>query len=114
LIVLAQPFVKANIRLNKIRERNLKPHYNHLTPQQKAFVKAFEAVRQCEIGIGKMDMGNDKNWRRTEFGGLLLEAYSKAIDRKIRLSNELNLETEAQENELYNSCHNSRFYGGSF
>lgn len=111
---MSEAFLKANIRLDKIRERNLKPHYSHLNTQEKSFVKAYETVRQCELEIGRMDRGINKDWRRTDTGSLILETYSKAVDRKIRLSNKLNLDTEAQETALYNSCHNSRFYGGSY
>jgi hypothetical protein len=106
-------YSKANIRLNKIRERNLKPHYKHLNPQEKSLVKTIEAVRQYELSIANMDKGSDPNWRKTEFGGQLLEGYLNAHDKYMRLSGKLDL-TEVQENELYNSCHNSRFYGGSY
>jgi len=106
-------YLKANIRLQKISERNNKPHYSHLTPQQRAFVKAYEQVQQCERDITRMELYN-KNWRKTEVGQEVLGIYFKAIDRKIKLSNRLNLETEAQENELLCSCHTSRFYGGSY
>jgi len=105
--------LKASIRLQKIHERNQKPHYSHLTPQEKSFVKAYEKVKQCELDMFKIGMSNPE-WRKTEFGGELLGIYSKAIDKKINLSNKLGLETEAEENELYGSCHNSRFTGGSY
>lgn len=110
---MANEFLKANIRLQKIHERNQKPHYSHLNNQQKAFVKAYEAVKQCEIDIAKVERSNP-DWRKTEFGQELLGIYCRAVDRRIRLSNKLNLETEAEENELYCSCHSSRFYGGSY
>ena len=106
-------YAKAAIRLDKIHTRNQKPHYKHLTPQQKALVKAMEAVKQCERDIWHMDKGGGPNWRRTKEGGQLLEVYSKANDKYMKIAEKLDL-TEAQENELYNSCHNSRFYGGSF
>jgi hypothetical protein len=110
---MAKSFLRANIRFDKIHERNQKPHYSHCTPEEKAFVKAFEAVKQYEMDIWHMDNGTDKYWRKTELGGLLLEGYLKAHNRYMRISNKLGL-TEKQECELYNSCHNSRFYGGSF
>jgi hypothetical protein len=110
---MATAFLKANIRLDKIRQRNLKPHYNHLTPEQYRLVKSLELVRQFEKDIGKMDGGINKDWRKTEDGGLFLERYLKAHNRYMKLSSKQDL-TEAQENELLNSCHNSRFYGGSY
>jgi len=106
-------YLRANIRLDKIRQRNLKPHYSHLNPQEHRLVKALELVRQIEKEIGKKDIGANKDWRKTEAGGLFLERYLKAHDKYMRLSSKLDL-TEAQENELLNSCHTSRFYGGSY
>lgn len=110
---MSEAYLKNNIRLQKIHERNQKPHYKHLTAQQKTFVKTYEQVKQCEIEMAKMERFNP-NWRNTDFGQELLEIYSKAVDRKILLSDKLNLETEAEENALYSSCHSSRFYGGSY
>lgn len=105
-------FLKANIRLDKIHTRNQKPHYSHLNSQEKTFVKAFELVQQCEKDMGIIERQN-KNWRTTEHGGNLLGIYSKAVDKKIRLSNKLNL-SEIKEFALLNSCHTSRFYGGNY
>lgn len=105
--------LKQKIRLDKIHQRNQRPHYEHLNTQQKAFVKAFEKVQQCEKDMFKMELSSP-DWRITEFGQELLGIYCKAVDRKINLSSKLGLETEAEENELYGSCHNSRFSGGSY
>lgn len=105
-------YLKTNIRLEKIRQRNNKPHYNHLAPKEKQFVKAFEQVQQCERDMSKLEM-NNKNWRKTETGQFILEIYLKAVNRKMRLSNQLDL-SEEKEKELLASCHTSRFYGGSY
>jgi hypothetical protein len=105
-------YLKASIRLGKISERNNKPHYSHLTPKEKSFVKAFEQVKQCENEMSTLERDN-KDWRKTETGQHILGIYSKAIDRKMRTSNQLNL-SEEKEFELFNSCHNSRFYGGNY
>lgn len=110
---MAGSFLKANIRLDKIHTRNMKPHYKHLTPKQYRFVKAYEAVIQFEKEIWHLDIRRVENWRKTPEGQELLERYLKAVEKKMRLSNKLDL-TEKQENELYHSCHTSRFYGGSF
>lgn len=105
-------YLKANIRLDKIRERNNKPHYSHLTPKEKSFVKAFEQIQQCEKDMGKLKR-EDENWRKTEIGQHILEVYLKAINKKMKISNQLDL-TEEKEYELFNSCYTSRFYGGNY
>ena len=111
---MANNFLKAGIRLDKIATRNNKPHYSHLTKEQYNFVKVFEKVKQFENEIGYLDFqGEDKDWRKTKFGIELIGNYLKAVDKQIKLSNDLKL-TELEENNLYNSCHNSRFYGGSY
>lgn len=108
-------FLGAKIRLDRIDTRNNKPHYNHLTKEQYRFVKVFEKVKMFEQSIWRLDyIEKDKDWRKSEFGTTLLSEYSKAVDKQIKLSNKLNLKDEQEENQLYNSCHNSRFYGGNF
>lgn len=94
-----------------VEKIDLKTHYFHLTKEQYNFVKIFEKVKQFEMDIWRLDMGGEKDWRKSKFGMDLISAYLKAVDLKI--SNKLNL-TEYEENRLYASCHNSRFYGGSY
>jgi len=110
---LAKSFLGAKIRLDKIDQRNNKPHYKHLTSQEKIFVKAYEQVYQCEISMARIERLNP-DWRKTEDGMNLLEIYCKAIDKKMKLSDKLGFTTETEEAQLFNSCHTSRFYGGSF
>jgi hypothetical protein len=111
---MGKDYTKANIRQDKISTRSNKPHYSHLTKEQRVFVKVFEKVKDFEKEIGYLDFeGKDKDWRKSEFGMDLISKYLKEVDKKIRLSNKLNL-TEDEEVQLYASCHNSRFYGGSY
>ncbi len=111
---MANNFLKSGIRLDKIATRNNKPHYSHLTKEQYKFVKIFEKVKQFEKDIGRLDFnGEDKDWRKSKFGMNLISEYLKAVDKQIKLSNELNL-TEYEENQLCASCHTSRFYGGNY
>lgn len=109
---MSDKYLKANIRLDKIRQRNLKPSYKHLSPDEKKLVKAIEKVDSCEKEIRTLDR-QDSNWRNTELGSVVLEEYYFATKRKEKVSNKLNL-TESEENNLVKSCHTTRFSGGSF
>lgn len=106
-------YLKANIRFDKIHTRNNKPHYTHLTVEQKKFVKALEQVKQYEKEIGKYDRSSNKEWRKTEAGQILLEQYFYAHEKYMKISSKMGL-SELEENQLLNSCHTSRYYGGSF
>ncbi len=110
---MTSKFLKAGIRMDKIHSRNNKPHYKHLTKEEYNFVKVFEKIKQFEMDIWRMDNGKEKDWRKNEFGIRLIGEYLKAVDKQIKLSNQLNL-TEMEENKLHTSCHTSLFYGGNY
>lgn len=107
-------FLKAGIRLNKIHERGLKPHYTHLTKEQKGLVKILETLQQIIKDMTSIER-RDKHWRITDFGQDLLERYIKSVDKKFRYCERYSFAlSEKEENALLMSCHNNRFYGGSF
>jgi hypothetical protein len=106
-------FVKAGIRLDKIHQRNLKPHYSHLTAVEKRMVKAMEAVEQCEREMRKAEVSGEANWRNTEWGRDLLGRYFKAIQRRDRVREKNGVDFEKAE-ELLASTKTTRFYGGNY
>ena len=99
-------------RFDKIDTRNNKPHYAHLSTQQKALVKAIEKDRLCIRDMAILER-SDPEWRKTYTGQFVLECYSKAIDTQQRYRHKLNIDIDAA-NELHKSAHTSRFYGGSY
>lgn len=103
---------KAAIRADKIRIRDLKPHYSHLSLAQKKLVKALEMEK---IVLKEMTIVErfDKNWRATESGQQLLIRYSDAVNALKRARNKLDL-SENEEQQLLNSTTKSRFANSSF
>jgi len=99
-------------RFDKIDARNNKPHYAHLTAQQKTLVKAIEKERLCIRDMAKLER-KSPDWRETDTGQFVLECYSKSIDKQQRYRHILNIDTDAAS-ALHRSAHTSRFYGGSY
>lgn len=99
-----------NIRHSKATSKIQKPNYKHLTHNQKIYFKACETVNQCEYEMTKAERLGE-NWRNTDWGQLLLEKYSKAIDKVIKYRSICNM-TDEQEQALRNSiyCNGSQNY----
>ena len=114
LFHMVRSYLKTNIRLQKVHQRNQKPSYKHLSKDQKALVKAQETRERCELEMHKAEVVyNISNWRDQDWGQQLLEDYWRAGERLSRFSEKLGIETEAEINDLLNSTR-GRFYGGSF
>lgn len=99
-----------NIRCEKAISKLLKPNYKHLTNNQRIYFKACEIVSQCENEMAKAER-QCINWRNEDFGQILLEKYSKAIDKSIKYKEICNM-TEEQEQALRKSvyCNGSQNY----
>ena len=106
--------MKADIRLDKIAQRNNKPHYKHLNVEQKRLVKAMEKVKNSEMTMWKEEVVyNNKDWRKEEWAGEFLDTYLWRCDRLSKIKAKLDYD-EDKYNAIFESTRTARFYGGSF